>query len=141
MELHFLFTPLSSLLHTPNTARYTPNTFKGSCYGNLPSSHSSIIHSRPEVAIHIVTCIFLQSSKFHFRSVEGSNLAMEPTKLAAAESRKRKRGLNVNKLQSLFITEPDNYKIAWNELKHQIISLNEHARQAVPSVNSQYSYY
>ena len=65
---------------------------------------------------------------------------MDPTKSAATESRKRKRGLDVNDLKKLFDTEPDDYEIAWNELKHRIISLDEHARQTVPSVKSQYLY-
>lgn len=60
---------------------------------------------------------------------------MATTKFAAAESKKRKRGLDVDDLLQLFDTEPDNYKIAWNELKHRIIELNEHARQTVPSVS------
>ena len=60
---------------------------------------------------------------------------MATTKSATAESKKRKRGLDVDDLLQLFDNEPDNYKIAWNELKHRIIELNEHARQTVPSVN------
>ncbi len=66
---------------------------------------------------------------------------MEPTKSAATESRKRKRGLDVNDLKKLFDIESDDYEIAWNELKHRIIDLNEHARQIVPSVKLQYLYY
>jgi len=60
---------------------------------------------------------------------------MASTKSAAIESKKRKRGLDVDDLRKLFDTEPDDYKIAWNELKHRIIELNGHARQTVPSVN------
>ena len=60
---------------------------------------------------------------------------MATTKSATSESKKRKRGLDVDDLLQLFDNEPDNYKIAWNELKHRIIELNEHARQTVPSVN------
>ncbi len=59
---------------------------------------------------------------------------MAPAKFAATES-KRKRGLNVDDLKKLFDTEPDDYKIAWKELKHHIIEISEHARQTVPSVN------
>ncbi|KAL8937648.1 MAG: hypothetical protein Q9216_004323 [Gyalolechia sp. 2 TL-2023] len=57
---------------------------------------------------------------------------MEPTQSAATESRKRKRGLDVNDLKKLFDTEPDDYENAWNELKHRVIGLNEHARQTAP---------
>lgn len=39
--------------------------------------------------------------------------------------------MDVDNLKKLFDTEPDDYKIAWNELKHRII---DHARQTVPSV-------
>lgn len=53
----------------------------------------------------------------------------------ATTSKKRKRGLDVDDLLQLFDTEPDNYEIAWNELKHCIIEVNEYARQKVPSVN------
>ncbi|MCJ1471643.1 hypothetical protein MMC13_000283 [Lambiella insularis] len=59
---------------------------------------------------------------------------MEPTKSAATESRKRKRGLVVNDLKTLFDTEPDDYEIAWHELKRRIIDLEENARQTVPSL-------
>lgn len=68
-------------------------------------------------------------------SVFDSISIMATTKFAAAESKKRKRELNVDELLQLFDTEPDNYKIAWDELKHRIIDLNEHARQTVPSVS------
>ena len=60
---------------------------------------------------------------------------MATTKSAPAESKKRKRGLDFDHLLHLFDNEPDDYKIAWNELKHRIIELNDHARQTVPSVN------
>jgi len=61
---------------------------------------------------------------------------MASSKSAATESTKRKRGLDIGDLKKLFDTEPDDYKIAWNELKHRIIEFNDHARQTVPSVNS-----
>ena len=57
------------------------------------------------------------------------------TKSAATESRKRKRGWNVDVLKKLFETEPEDYKIAWNELKHHFLDLNQHARQTVPTVS------
>jgi len=60
---------------------------------------------------------------------------MASTKSAATESKKRKRGLDVDDLKKLFDTELDDYEIAWNELKHRIIELDDHARQTVPSVN------
>lgn len=66
---------------------------------------------------------------------------MEPTKSATTESKKRKRGLDVDDLRKLFDTEPDDYEIAWNEFKHRIIGLNEQARQTVPSVKSRYLCY
>ena len=66
---------------------------------------------------------------------------MKPTKSAATESRKRKRGLDVNDLRKLFNTEPDNYEFAWNELKRQFLDTDEHARQKFPSVELQYLYY
>ena len=59
---------------------------------------------------------------------------------SATESRKRKRGLDVNDLKRIFDTEPDDYEIAWNELKHHIIGLSEHARQTVLSVKLHYLY-
>ncbi|MCJ1228220.1 hypothetical protein MMC12_004881 [Toensbergia leucococca] len=59
---------------------------------------------------------------------------MATTKFAAAESKKRKRGLNVDDLLQLFDTEPDNCQTSWNELKNRIIEINEHARQTVPSL-------
>lgn len=39
-------------------------------------------------------------------------------------------------LEKLFDIEPDDYKVAWNELKHHIRELNINARQTIPSVNS-----
>ncbi|KAK3177974.1 hypothetical protein OEA41_000106 [Lepraria neglecta] len=56
------------------------------------------------------------------------------TKSAATELKKRKQALNVDDLKKLLDTEPDDYKIAWNELKHRIIELNEHTQQTVPSL-------
>ena len=44
---------------------------------------------------------------------------MAPTKAAATKSRKKKRGLDVHDLKNLFDTEPDDYKVVWNELKHR----------------------
>ena len=60
---------------------------------------------------------------------------MEPTKSAASQSKKRRRGLDVDGLKKLFDTEPDDYKIAWNELKHRIIGILEHAPPMVSPVS------
>jgi len=66
---------------------------------------------------------------------------MAPTGSAAIEL-KRKRVLDVDDLKRLFDTEPEDYKTAWNELKHHIIELNDHARQKIPSVSfTQWLYY
>ena len=59
---------------------------------------------------------------------------MATTKSAAIQSKKRKRGLNIHDLKKLFDTKPDDYEIAWNELKH-IIELHERAQQNVLSVS------
>lgn len=59
---------------------------------------------------------------------------MATTKSAAIQSKKRKRGLNIDDFKKLFDTKPDDYEIAWNELKH-IIELHERARQNVLSVS------
>ena len=58
-----------------------------------------------------------------------------PAKSAATESKKRKQALIVDDLKKLLDTEPEDYKIAWNELKHRIIELSEPTRQTAPSVN------
>lgn len=60
---------------------------------------------------------------------------MAPSQSAATESKKRKRGVDVDDLKKLFDTEPDDYQIAWNELKNRICKLNEHAQQTVLSVS------
>ena len=60
---------------------------------------------------------------------------MATSKSLATESKKRKRGLDADDLKKLFDTEQDDYQIAWNELKHRIIEIDDHARQTVPSVN------
>ena len=60
---------------------------------------------------------------------------MSPTKSAAAESKKRTRRLDVVELKEFVDTKPDDYEIAWNELKRHIIELDEYTRQTVPSVN------
>lgn len=59
---------------------------------------------------------------------------MVSTKPAATESNKRKRGFNVDDLEKRLETEPDDYKIAWDKLKHDIIDLDDHVRQTVPTV-------
>lgn len=72
------------------------------------------------------------------KSVFDSTSVMATTKSAAAESKKRKRELDVDDLIQVFDTEPDDYKIAWNEFKHrfiELIELIEHSRQTIPSVN------
>lgn len=61
---------------------------------------------------------------------------MSPTKSAATETKKRKRGLDLDELEKLVNTTPEDYKTAWDELKHRIIELNEHAGQNVSSVSS-----
>lgn len=48
---------------------------------------------------------------------------------------KRKWELNVDDLERLFDTESENYKTVWDELKHHIIELNDHARQKISSVS------
>ncbi|KAA6409479.1 MAG: hypothetical protein FRX48_07033 [Lasallia pustulata] len=58
---------------------------------------------------------------------------MDPTESAASQSKKRKRGLDVDDLKKLFHAEPDDYKIAWNELKHRIIEISEHAPPTISS--------
>ena len=60
---------------------------------------------------------------------------MAHTNSAAIESKKGKRGLNVDDRKKLFDTEADDYKIAWNGLKHRILELNKRARRTVPSAN------
>ena len=64
---------------------------------------------------------------------------MASTKSTTTESKKRKRVLKFDDLLQCFDNEPDSYKTASNELKSHIIELNEHARQAVPPVNSSQS--
>lgn len=91
----------------------------------------SLVSLKYKVRVYIVTRIV----NSRINSVSDSTSIMATTKFAAAESKKRKRGLDVDDLLQLFDTEPDNYKISWNELKHRIIELNEHARQRVPSVS------
>ena len=50
------------------------------------------------------------------------------------EPRKRDPGLPIDELRRIFDTEPDDYEVAWNELKHRIIETEDHARQTVPTV-------
>lgn len=64
---------------------------------------------------------------------------MDPTESAASQSKKRKRGLDVDDLKKLFHAEPDDYKIAWNELKHRIIEISEHAPPTISSVSFYHS--
>lgn len=59
---------------------------------------------------------------------------MAPTEAAGTESKKRERGLDLRDLNRLFDTEPDDYRVAWNELKNRVNERNSNARQTIPSV-------
>jgi len=79
--------------------------------------------------------LWLVFSRSRIKSAFNQTSVMASFKSAATESKKRERALDIGDLKKLFDTEPEDYKIAWNEVKHRIIEFNDHARQTVPSVN------
>ena len=60
---------------------------------------------------------------------------MARTEAAATQSKKRKRVLDVYGLDELFDTEPEDYKVAWNEIKDRILKHLNDAQQTAPSVS------
>lgn len=82
--------------------------------------------------------IYVVTQTFPIRIIS----VMAPTKPTAVESKRRNREFDTDDLKKLFDTKPDDYEIAWNELKHRIIGLNEHERPTIHVVNfSQYLYH
>ena len=99
---------------------------------NCPASLSApSCHPKYKVRVFIVTRIVNRQTN----SVSDSTSVMATTKSAAAESKKRKRGLNVDDIISLFDAEPEDYEASWNEIKVHITALGDKKRQTIPSVS------
>lgn len=60
---------------------------------------------------------------------------MTRTEAAATQSKKRKCVLDVHGVDKLFDTKPEDYKVAWNEIKDRILKPHNDAQQTAPSVS------
>lgn len=50
------------------------------------------------------------------------------------EPETRNQGLLIDELRRIVDTEPNDYEVAWNELRHFILEIDDHAGQTVPAV-------